>query len=98
MKNQSNARYNDWLQFHTANPHIYELFCQYVDRLISRGFKKYYSTIIWSAMNFDLEIKAGTKGVPKKYRAYYVHYWTEQHPEHPDFFKIKSKVIVPLTS
>jgi hypothetical protein len=97
MKNQ-NARYNDWLEFHAANPHIYELFCQYVDKVLASGAKIRSSTVLWRVMNFDLLFKHRAKRVPQKYRAYYVHYWTQQHPEHPDFFKIKSKVIVPLTS
>jgi hypothetical protein len=91
-------RYNEWLEFHAANPQIYELYCKYVDKVIARGDKKCCSTAIWGAMNFDLAIKAGTKRMPQKYCAYYAHYWTEQHPEHPHFFKKQSKAIGPLTS
>jgi hypothetical protein len=62
MPHARNARlYNEWLEFHAANPQIYELFCSYVDKIIDRGFKKCSSTTIWGVMNFE----AGTKRIPK---------------------------------
>jgi hypothetical protein len=49
MPHARNARlYNDWLEFHAANPQIYKVFCEYVDKVINRGFKKYRSTTIWA--------------------------------------------------
>jgi|SRR6516165_851451 len=93
--------YNDWLEFHAANPQIYELYCKYVDRAIVRGFKKYSSTTIWGVMCMDLDLakEAGAKRIsalPKKYCAYYARYWMEQHPEYPNFFKKRSRAIGPL--
>ena len=88
--------YNDWLEFHTANPKIYELYCKYVDEVIDRGFKKYGSTTIWGVMSMDLAEKAGTKNIfslPRKYCAYYARYWMERHPEYPKFFKRRSRTI-----
>jgi hypothetical protein len=86
--------YNDWLEFHAANPQIYKLYCKYVDKVIDRGFKKYRSTTIWAVMIMEAE----TERIPKKYCAYYARYWMEQHPEHANFFKKRSKTIGPLTS
>jgi hypothetical protein len=102
-------RYNDWLEFHAANPQIYELYCKYVNKVIDRGFKKFSSTTIWGAMNWDLDEEARTKRIfalpkkycaalPEKYCAYYARYSMEQHPDHPKFFKKRSKAIGPLTS
>jgi hypothetical protein len=93
--------YNDWLEFHAANPQIYELYCKYVDKVIDRGFKKFGSTTIWGVMSMDLAKEAGTKRIfalPKKYCAYYARHWMEQHPEYPKFFKKRSRAIGPLTS
>jgi hypothetical protein len=93
--------YNNWLEFHVANPQIYKLYCKYVDKVIDRGFKKCNSTTIWSAMNWDLAQEAGIKRIyalPKKYGPYYARYWMERHPEHPKFFKKRSKTIGLLTS
>ena len=93
--------YNNWLEFHVANPQIYKLYCKYVDKVIDRGFKKCNSTTIWSAMNWDLAQEAGIKRIyalPKKYGPYYARYWMERHPEHPKFFKKRSRAIGPLTS
>jgi hypothetical protein len=97
--------YNDWLEFHAANPQIYELYCKCVDKVIARGDKKFYSTTIWEVLRGDLAEKAGPGGcrklrarLPNKYCAYYARYWMEQHPEHPKFFKKRSRAIGPLTS
>jgi hypothetical protein len=95
--------YYGWLEFHGANPQIYELYCEYVDKVIACGFKKFSSTTIWGAMKCDLDSaqEAGTERIlalPEKYCAYYARYWMEQHPEHPKFFKKRSRAIGPLTS
>ena len=93
-------RYNDWLEFHAANPQIYELYCEYVDKVIARGFKKFPSTAIWGAMNWDLGEPGAERiyALPEKYCAYYARHWMERHPEYPNFFKKRSRTIGPLTS
>jgi hypothetical protein len=93
---------NDWMEFHEANPQIYEVFCTYVDEIIDLGFKKYRSTGIWAVMSMDLDKKAGPEShiysQLRKYCPYYARSWMEQHPEHPKFFKKRSRAIGRLIS
>jgi hypothetical protein len=50
----------------------------------------------------DLDLKAGPESCVssqlEKYCPYYARYWMERHPEHPKFFKKRSRAIGTLTS
>ena len=78
-------------QFDSSNPHVYETFKRFAYEVLDSGRKKYSANGIFERMRWHTEIE--TRGDPFKlsnnYRAYYARKLMDEFPEFSEFFKTK---------
>jgi hypothetical protein len=83
----------EWIDYHLANPHVYELICQYANDVLRAGHTKYAIAPIYERLRWHLLFETRTATdfkLPNAHRAYYARLWLSDHPEHPKFFKIST--------
>jgi len=81
-----------WWEWHKKNPHVYELFKKYTHQAISAGHKHYGAMAIIQRIRWHTEIE--TQGdmfkINNNHVPYYARLFAHDHPEHSDFFRMRS--------
>lgn len=87
---RDNTLYEEWEEFHKANPKVYELVCHYAQQVINRGLEEYAIATIWERLRWHLTIETHSETdfkLPNNHRAYYARLWLDEHPDYPKFFR-----------
>lgn len=91
-----------FLEFHRANPWVYERLVELCFELKSKGFKKYSMRTLVAVLRFEWDLKTGgqtvilASGEPRRVKlndhhtAYYARYFVAQYPEFRDFFEFRT--------
>ena len=87
--NDNEAKFED---FHTKNPHVYELVKHFTKQVINAGHKHYgIQTILerirWHTM---VENSGDPFKVNNNHGRYYARKFMEDHPEHEGFFRTRN--------
>lgn len=82
---------NIWWEFHTQNPHVYELFKQFTFQVIDAGFENYSVNAIFERIRWhtDIETRGSSFKLNNNHRAYYARLFHHDHPEHDGFFRTR---------
>jgi len=79
-------------RFHSANPRVYVLFCEYAQMLIERGFSHYSSDAILHRIRWHYTVETKAEDPFKlndNHTAYYARLWLRDHPGHDNFFECR---------
>lgn len=85
--------YDQFLEYHAENPHIYERICKYADEAISAGREHIGIGMLFERIRWYTAVEA--RGRPdglklnNNFRAFYARMWLADHPERPDFFETR---------
>ena len=82
---------HQWWKWHTANPHVWELFVKFTFQAIQRGHKNYSSKAVFERIRWHTDVE--TVGEPFKmsnnYTAYYARLFHHKYPQYDGFFRTK---------
>lgn len=80
-------------EFHSDNPHIYDLFKQFAQQVIRRGYKRFSSIAIFDRIRWELNVERHAPGdsfkINQNYTPYYARLWMKDHPDHDGFFETR---------
>lgn len=79
-------------EFHGENPRVYQLFCEYAQELIGRGYTRFSSDAILHRVRWRVEVDEGGKRMRLNdhWTAYYARLWLHDHPKQPRFFELRT--------
>ena len=80
-----------FVDFHRANPHVYEEFKRLAFKMRTSGRKKYSSKMIINVIrwNIDLTTTGDEFKINDRYQSLYGRYLILHHPEFEDFFELR---------
>lgn len=80
-----------WLEWHRANPHVYELFKEFTFQAIHRGHKRLSAWLVVNRIRWETAVETigGDFKISNCFIAYYSRLFMEEYPEHRGFFRIK---------
>jgi len=80
-------------KYHSANPHIYEMFVRIALTQISKGYKNYSARDIFPIMRWETKTKAeGDRyKINNNYSADYARMFMGEHPEYKGFFELRER-------
>ncbi|MAS98849.1 MAG: hypothetical protein CMF29_08040 [Kiritimatiellaceae bacterium] len=81
----------EWWEFHKANPHVYNLFCDYANKAIASGRKHYSARTIIELIRWhnDIETTESDFKINDHVVPYYARLFMHYHPEHKGFFELR---------
>ena len=83
----------NFLEFHQANPHVYELFKKYCNAAVKAGRSNYSVSSIFERIRWFQDIETrddlGFK-LNNNHRAYYARMYQLQHPNRSGFFRTRT--------
>lgn len=87
---QSSARQR-WLDWHAANPHVYELFKRFTFEAIARGHKRLSAWLVVNRIRWEtsIETSGGDFKLSNCHIAYYARLFMDEFPQHRGFFRTK---------
>ena len=82
----------EFREFHTANPHVYDLFDRFTQQVLARGFDRYSSDAILHRVRWHTTIETsdaeGFK-INNNWAAFYSRLWMEFNPQYDGFFETR---------
>jgi hypothetical protein len=80
-----------WLDWHGANPHVYDLFKRFTFEAIDRGHRKLSAWLIVNRIRWEttVETNGGDFKISNNFIAYYARLFMDEHPEYRGFFRTK---------
>lgn len=86
-----NTERQRWLDWHAANPHVYELFRRFTFEAIDRGHRKLSAWLIVNRIRWEttVETNGGDFKISNNFIAYYARLFMDEHPEYRGFFRTK---------
>ena len=83
------------IAFHKENPIVMELFSQFTQQVIDRGFKNYSARAIFQRIRWETEHPDYDKDSEFKindhYSPFYARAWMGLNPEHDGFFRVRKQ-------
>lgn len=76
------------LEYHAANPRVYDLFESFTIELVCAGRRHYSAKAIFERIrwHYDVETTGDEFKLNNNYPAYYARWFMDRHPEHEGFF------------
>jgi hypothetical protein len=86
-----NTERQRWLEWHAANPHVYDLFKRFTFEAIDRGHRKLSAWLIVNRIRWEttVETMGGDFKISNNFIAYYARLFMDEHPEYRGFFRTK---------
>lgn len=81
---KSTRLWQEFMDFHTNNPCIYERYKEEIVKAINDGREMYSISIITEHHRWDKKYK-----MSNNHRAYYARLFIEDHPEYKSFFRLR---------
>jgi hypothetical protein len=80
-----------WLDWHSANPQVYDLFKRFTFEAIDRGHRKLSAWLIVNRIRWEttVETSSGDFKISNNFIAYYARLFMDEHPEYRGFFRTK---------
>jgi hypothetical protein len=80
-----------WLDWHSANPQVYDLFKRFTFEAIDRGHRKLSAWLIVNRIRWEttVETSSGDFKISNNLIAYYARLFMDEHPEYRGFFRTK---------
>jgi hypothetical protein len=80
-----------WLDWHAANPQVYDLFKRFTFEAIDRGHRKLSAWLIVNRIRWEttVETMGGDFKISNNFIAYYARLFMDEHPEYRGFFRTK---------
>lgn len=80
-----------WLDWHAANPHVYELFKQFAFEAIGKGHKRLSAWLIVNRVRWETSVETSGDDfkLSNDFIAYYARLFMDDFPEHLGFFRTK---------
>ena len=82
-----------WLQFHDANPQVYDLFKRFTRHAIFAGRSSYSARAIFHRMRWHTGIETGGDEwkLNNNYSPYYARLFMIENPQHDAFFETRER-------
>jgi hypothetical protein len=79
-----------FLEYHTENPNIYEMFKKFTFKLINRGYKRFGPNAILARIRWETAVSETGSDfkICENYLPYYSRLFLRDYPEHAGFFKL----------
>jgi hypothetical protein len=80
-------------EYHGKNPHVYEAFKRCTLQAIRRGFRNYGANGIVQIIRWETGVTASDPDgfkINNSYAAFYARKFSQQFPQHKDFFRNRS--------
>ncbi len=84
MFNKDTRLWREFLQFHSANPQIYEDYKKSIFEAIHLGRKNYSISLLTEHNRWDRSYK-----ISNNHRAYYARMFVEENPQYKSFFRLR---------
>lgn len=91
------------MEFHRQHPEVWDLFVQFTQEMIRKGFSNYSSNAIFERIRWEKD--AGGDGTEafklnNNYRAMYARRFMKMYPQHAGFFRTREQIseIKPATN
>jgi len=80
-----------WLEWHQANPHVYELFKAFTFQAIDRGHKRLSAWLVVNRIRWETTVETNGEDfkISNNFIAYYARLFMEGYPEYRGFFRTK---------
>lgn len=93
-KTRADQIFEAFVQFHKANPHIWELFKKYTFQAINAGREHYGSACIFERIRWHLQVETsgGDLKLNNNFRAYYARLFHVAYPNTDGFFQNRKLV------
>ena len=80
-----------WLEWHLANPHVYELFKAFTFQAIDRGHKRLSAWLVVNRIRWETAVETNGEDfkISNNFIAYYARLFMEEHPRYRGFFRTK---------
>ena len=80
-----------WLDWHAANPNVYELFKQFAFEAIDRGHRRLSAWLVVNRIRWEttVETNGGDFKLSNDFIAYYARLFMDEFPQHRGFFRTK---------
>ena len=91
MTKSFESRKEDFLEWHKANPKVWEYFEKISLEAVNKGRKRISHWLIINRIRWEVNIVTTGEDfkITNDYIAFYARLWKDKHPEHKDLFKIK---------
>lgn len=78
-------------QFHSDNPHVWELFKKYTMDAVNAGYKSYGVASIFERIRWhsDIETTGDTFKINNNHKAFYARMFMDEYPKHSGFFRTR---------
>lgn len=105
MREKDHVSWDTWLEYHEAQPEVFQDICLKSDQLWRKGFRHYGMSGIIAAVRWHLDFTYGPDGdevykINQNYAAYYARFWTwaVARPEQKKFFQFRAgeRVDIPI--
>lgn len=82
-------------KFHQAHPEVWDLFVQYTQQMINKGYKNYSAQSVFERIRWEKD--AGGDGtttfkINNNFVAFYSRRYMRMYPEHDGFFRLRHQV------
>lgn len=86
---QETPAYRRFLEYHSANPEIYEFFKRYALRSIERGYKHLSAEFIFNVIRWETPITAAGDDfkINNDYKPWYSRLFMQEYPQYNGFFR-----------
>ena len=80
-----------WLDWHAANPHVYELFKHFTFEAIGKGHKRLSAWLVVNRIRWETTVETSGDDfkLSNDFIAYYARLFMDDFPEHRGFFRTK---------
>lgn len=80
-----------WLDWHAANPHVYELFKQFTFEAIDKGHRRLSAWLITNRVRWETSVETNGDDfkISNDFIAYYARLFMDEHPQFRGFFRTK---------
>ena len=94
MKANKKLTIQDFLDYHAANPKIWELFLKFTMQVISRGYRHFGAKCVMERVRWyiNVETKEDPWKINNNFAAFYARKFMEMYPEYLGFFRRRLSV------
>jgi len=97
MKSRHDEMNDQVKAFHKQHPRVWELFCEFTNELIRRGFKHYSAKGVFERIRWETAEADSARNEFKlnnNYSAFYARAFMRCNPEHEGFFRTRRQISV----
>lgn len=93
MKTRADQLFDQFREFHLANPEVWRMFCKFARSVIEAGFPRYSADAIFHRIRWhvQIEVKSQALKLNDHHTAYYARLWMVAHPERSQFFNLRRR-------